>query len=88
MKVYDFFKANPSYIDEFCKIDSNFSNYDILITVMFAALGYDEIQNPELTECLRNPNWRNSGHPLLHQFREYYPTSNYSGRHSVSRNNG
>jgi hypothetical protein len=55
---------------------------------MFAALGYDEIQNPELTECLRNPNWRNSGHPLLHQFREYYPTSNYSGRHSVSRNNG
>ena len=82
MRVYDFFKSNPSYIDEFCKIDSNFSNYDILITVMFAALGYDETPNPDLTECLRNPSWGSSPHPLLHQFRIHYPKDNYSGRHS------
>jgi hypothetical protein len=84
MNVYDFFKNNTSYVNEFCKIDPNFSNYDILLTVLFAALGYNEIENDELTECLRNTNWENSGHPLLHQFRIHYPKSNYTGRHQVS----
>lgn len=83
LEVYDFFINNKSYIDDLCLVDSNFANYDILLTVLFAALGYDEIPNDELTECLRNPNWKNSGHPLLHQFREYYPKVNYTGRHSV-----
>ena len=83
IKVHDFFIANPSYVGEFCRIDPNFSNYDILLTVLFAALGYDEVENNELTECLRNMDWENSGHPLLHQFRIYYPRSNYSGRHAI-----
>ena len=84
MRVYEYFTLNRSYIDDFCRIDSNFANYDILLTVLFSALGYEEIQNPDLTECLRNPNWRISEHPLLHQFREYYPKNNYTGRHSNS----
>ena len=24
-------------------------------------------------ESFRNPNWRNTGHPLVHQYREHYP---------------
>jgi len=84
-RVHNFFKTNPSYIEDFCRIDPNFSNYDILLTVLFAALGYDEIDNEELTECLRTPGWENSGHPLLHQFRIYYPKKNYSGRHAIEK---
>lgn len=80
-KVINFFRENTHYVKRFCEIDPNFPNYDIFITVFFAALGYREHQNPELTECLRNPFWRASGHPLLHQFREFYPVGNYDGRH-------
>jgi len=83
VNVYEFFKKRPNLIEEFCKIDSNFANYDILLTVFFAALGYEEVLNPELSECLRDPNWESSNHPLLHQFRRYYPKSNYNGRHGV-----
>jgi len=84
MKVYDFFTKNEEIIEELCRIDSNFANYDILLTVLFAAMGFEEISNEDLSECLRNPNWENSDHPLLHQFRIYYPKSNYSGRHAIN----
>jgi hypothetical protein len=83
LEINEFFLENESYVNKFCSIDSNFSNYDIFLSVFFAALGHPEIQNPELTECLRNTEWRNSGHPLLHQFREFYPKKNYTGRHST-----
>ena len=82
-KVADFFKQNKTYVERFCEVDPNFSNYDIFITVLFAAMGYDEVYNPDLTECTRNPNWETSGHPLLHQFRKYYPKINYTGRHKL-----
>lgn len=82
LKIHKFFKENENYIEDFCKIDPCFPNYDILITVIFSAFGYPEVVNTELTECLRNPHWRDSNHPLLHQFREFYPTNNYNGRHS------
>lgn len=81
-KVYDFFKKNPEYIKEFCQIDSQFSNYDIFLVVLFAAMGYELVENDEIVECLRDPMWRLSGHPLVHQFREHYPANNYTGRHS------
>lgn len=85
-KVYNFYQKNRDIIESFCSIDPNFSNYDIFLTVLFASMGYDEIQNPELTECLRNSSWENSHHPLLHQFRIYYPKENYTGRHSIKTN--
>lgn len=82
MKVSTYFKNNPNFIKRFCEIDPAFANYDLFIPVLFSALGYSEQLNPELTECMRNPYWRNSQHPLLHQFREFYPKEGYDGRHS------
>lgn len=81
IKVYKFFIENENYIDRFCRIDPNFANYDITLAVLFSALGYPEIYNTELVECLREKNWQNTTHPLLHQFRVHYPKSNYDGRH-------
>lgn len=82
MKVYSFFKENSHYVEMFCQIDPNFSNYDIFITVLFSALGFYEYPNEELTECFRNLNWKNTKHPLIHQYRELYPKKNYTGRHA------
>ena len=84
LKIHKFFKDNENFIEDFCKVDACFPNYDIFIMVIFSALGYPEVVNPELTECLRDVNWRNSNHPLLHQFREFYPNENYTGRHSAN----
>lgn len=80
-KVMKYFVDNPDFIDRFCKIDPNFANYDILLTVLFSAMGYQEFLNPELVECLRDKNWEKTSHPLLHQYRVFYPKSNYDGRH-------
>ena len=82
-EVHDFFMKNPHFIDEFCEVDTQFANYDILLGVLFTALGYVEQVNPEVVECYRYPNWANSNHPLLHQFRIYYPKENYDGRHQL-----
>lgn len=85
-KVNAFIHSNPNIIKEISMADERFSNYDVTFAVLFGACGYPEVANPELTECLRNPNWRNTSHPLLHQYREYYPTDDgYEGRHKKAR---
>lgn len=46
--------------------------HDVLFPTIFALVGEEETFNPDVVECIRNPNWRNTQHPLVHQFREYY----------------
>jgi hypothetical protein len=74
----------PGLLDSLCASDCRLANYDVLISVMFALAGYEETFNPELVECLRNPYWRFSGKPLIHQYREKYPrkSTGYDGRHA------
>ena len=87
-KVYNFIKENRDIVKKLSMADERFSNYDVTLSVLFGACGFEETFNYELTECLRNPFWRSSGHPLLHQYREYYPTDeNYDGRHKDARKN-
>lgn len=46
--------------------------HDVLFPTLFALIGEEEVFNPDIIECNRNPNWRNTNHPLVHQFKEYY----------------
>jgi hypothetical protein len=46
--------------------------HDVLFPTLFALVGEEETFNSDVVECTRNPNWRNTQHPLVHQFREYY----------------
>ena len=46
--------------------------HDVLFPTIFSLIGEQETFNPNTVECTRNPNWRNTQHPLVHQFREYY----------------
>lgn len=86
LKVHKFFKENENYIDAFQSSHHCFCAYDLFLVVFFAALGYEEIFNVEIVECLRHHNWQNSGHPLVHQYREKYPKETYTGRHSINYN--
>jgi hypothetical protein len=82
-KVYDFFNENKSYVEDISMMCQTLSNYDVLLPVLFAFLGYTEIINDEIVECARDPRWEHSGKPLVHQYRFNYPKSNYDGRHAI-----
>lgn len=83
-KVADFVFNNQNIVKKLVDTDPVFVCYDVFLTVLFAACGYHEIFNPDIIECYRNPNWPNTNHPMLHQFRLYYPKKNtgYTGRHA------
>ena len=65
-------KASPNVMDAF--IDSFYAIYahDVLLPLVFALVGEEETFNPDIVECNRNPNWRNTTQPLVHQFKEFY----------------
>lgn len=82
IEAYEFIKKNPKFIEELCDITYQIAMYDILLPIVFSLLGHTEEFNPDITECLRNVNWMNTKHPLVHQFRKFYPTNNYDGIHA------
>lgn len=74
--------SNKNVFRRLLLIDERIHHSDIWIPVFLAAAGYSSTHNPEVVECLRDPNWRNSSHPLVHQYRGHYPKSNYDGFHA------
>ncbi len=83
--AYDALMGNQDLLDRLCKSDCRLANYDVLFGVLFGVIGVDEEFNPDIIECYRDVNWKNSNKPLVHQFRAKYPTSSdgYDGRHLV-----
>jgi len=65
-------KSSPEVMDAF--IDSFYAIYahDVLLPLVFALVGEEETFNPDIIECNRNPNWKNTSQPLVHQFKEFY----------------
>ena len=47
--------------------------HDVILPVIFGLIGIREEFNPDITECLRDKNWKFNNKPLVHQFRDYYP---------------
>ena len=50
-----------------------------LLGIIFSLIGESETFSDEYTECLRNPSWKTSGQPIVHQYREFYEQSDYFG---------
>jgi len=80
--VYEKTLKDPDKLKWGLKMDPRIVCYDYLLSFLFSIFGYTYADNPDQTECLRNPDWRISGHSLLHQYREFYST-NYEGKHKV-----
>ena len=76
-EIYQILMQNQSIISELCDVTYQVAMYDVLLPVIFALKGHSEEFNPDIIECLRNPNWENTNHPILHQFRKYYPKNDY-----------
>ena len=55
--------------------------FDLFLPILFALAGEQEVFSDEYTECMRNPNWKTSGHPVVHQYREFYEQTDYYQPH-------
>lgn len=71
-KALSFFKNHKYLFDKFSKEYFGMYAHDILIPVLFALIGEEEKFNPDIIECGRDRTWKNTSHPLVHQFEEYY----------------
>lgn len=83
--LYIFSRENEEIVRKLLKSDVRVGIADdVWMPLLFGAIGIKAINNPEATECHRNPAWRNSFHPLLHGYREKYPIagSENIGRHA------
>jgi len=74
IKILNLVKEEPDLLEKIYSLEHRFPYYDVMFAILFGFIGVEEEFNPDITECFRNPNWMNSEHPLLHQFRKYYPT--------------
>jgi hypothetical protein len=73
-KILELIKTDQELIERIYLLEHRFPYYDMMFAILFGFIGIREEFNPDITECFRNPNWENSSHPLLHQFRKYYPS--------------
>lgn len=82
--IHELIKKDERLLGLLTESDERLANYDVLLSVLFALVGKEEVFNPEIVECLRNPHWKETWHPLVHQYREKYPkkSEGYLGRHA------
>ena len=79
LKALKVYKDNFDIVDKFTEKHYAPGTFDLFIGLIFALIGEQEVYNKEITECLRNPSWKTSDHPIVHQFREYYESSDHYG---------
>ena len=72
LKALQVYKENFETLDKLTEQHYNPGAFDIFVDLIFALVGEQEVYSSEYTECLRNPIWKDSDHPIVHQFREYY----------------
>ena len=80
-----FLKALKVYEDYFELLDKITEKhyapgtFDLFMGIIFSLIGESETFSDEYTECLRNPSWKTSGQPIVHQYREFYEQSDHYG---------
>jgi len=72
MKIYNNIINNQHKMLQYLYMDPRMACYDYLFCFLLSIHGLRYDPNPELTECGRNPDWKLSRHPLLHQYMEKY----------------
>jgi hypothetical protein len=72
LKGINVLKTNPALLDEFCKSFYAIFAHDVLLPIIFALVGEEEMFNPDITECSRDARWRYNNKPLVHQYKFLY----------------
>lgn len=66
--------VDDKLIEEIYHQDPLFPYYDKMLTILFCLIHVEEKFNSDVTECFRDKNWKTNKKPLVHQFRQYYPS--------------
>ena len=82
LKALKVYRENFELLDKLTEHHYNPGVFDLLFPLVFALVGEEEVYTSEITECLRNPQWYTSGHPVVHQYREYYEDSDWVSKPS------
>jgi len=72
LEKFRYLDTTQNLLDRLCEEFYALYAHDVLFPTLFALVGEEETFNLDVVECTRNANWRNTNHPLVHQFREYY----------------
>lgn len=72
LEKFRYLDTTEDLLDKLCKEFYAMYAHDVLFPTLFALIGEEEVFNADVVECTRNLNWKNTNHPLVHQFREYY----------------
>ena len=68
--------SEKTLLDEICQSFYAVFAHDVLLPILFSLIGEEEMFNPDIIQIQNNPNWRETGKSLVHQFRAYYPQRN------------
>jgi len=82
LKALKVYRENFDLLDKLTEHHYNPGVFDLLFPLVFALVGEEEVYTSEITECLRNPQWYTSDHPVVHQYREYYEDSDWVSKPS------
>jgi len=77
LKGIDIYLKNFDIFDKLSEQYHVAGTFDLFIPILFALAGESEVFSDEYIECLRDPSWETSSHPIVHQWREYYDTKDH-----------
>ena len=77
LKSVKIYKDNFDVMDKITEILFGVNCFDVILPILFALSGEEEVYNSETVECLRDPSWKTSSHPIVHQWREMYDQDEY-----------
>ena len=72
LKGLDILKSDKQILNRLSMEYPHVYAHDLLIPIVFSLVGEEEVFNPDIVECFRDPNWRFKPQPLVHQYKEYY----------------
>ena len=72
LKKFRYLDETENILDQFTKEFHAMYAHDVLFPTLFALIGEEEVFNPDIVECSRDPFWRQNSKPLVHSFTEYY----------------
>jgi len=79
LKALKVYKENFDIVDQFADKHYAPGTFDLFIGLIMALVGEPEVYSEEFTECLRHPDWKTNGKPIVHQYREFYEQSDHYG---------
>jgi hypothetical protein len=73
-KIIKILNDEPDLLEQIYMIEPHFAYYDKMFEILFSLIGINGTKNNDVTECFRDKDWRTNGKPLIHQYREFYPS--------------